>query len=171
MEPPRPVRIPRRSRSAAGSASGPSAEARENVGGRQRATRWFAVFLLGLGVLYAFFIALEASSAGGLTGSPLAVGLFTILALAFVVWGWSITLRRAPRRVGVGSEEIAVEERRGHVRRFRIGPTLETTVLQRYPPSPFSPAATELVRVGPADGYRRVYLVERGMFESPPPGA
>lgn len=168
MGSPRAVRIPRRRGAGPAGAATAPLDARENGGGRERARRWFLVFAVGLVVLYVSFVGLAAMGAGGLSGAPVALGLFTVLAAGFSAWAWSITLRRAPLRIRWSRGALAVEETRGRTRRFVRGPALEHVVVERYPASPLGPSPTELVRVGEAGGRQRLYLVEQGLFDAPP---
>lgn len=168
MGAPRAVRIPRARPGAATAPAVPPGEFRENRGGRARAGRLFGVFAIGMVVLYGGFVALAATAAGGLSGAPAAFALFTVLALAFTLWAWSITLRRAPRGIRWSAEGVWVEESARRVRRFVRGPAFEHAVVERYPASPLGPAPTELVRVGEAGGRQRLYLVQPGLFDEPP---
>lgn len=166
MGPPRAVRIPRSPR--AGAAPSGASERRENAGGRMRALRWFGVFAGSIAVLYGLFVALSAGAAGGLSAATVALELFTVVAIVFLVWAWSITLHRAPTAIRFAPAAIVVQESSRRTRVFPIGPALERAVVERYPASPLGPAPTELVRVGDAGGRQRLYLVERGLFDSPP---
>jgi hypothetical protein len=168
MGSPRAVRIPRRRPAGGAPANAVPAASRENRGGRERARRWFSVFALGLVALYVAFVALSATAAGGLTGAPDALGLFTVLAIGFAGWAWSITLHRAPLRIRWSGGSLSVDETPRRTRRFERGPAFEQVVVERYPKSPLGPLPTELVRVGEAGGRQRVYLVEVGLFDAPP---
>lgn len=165
MGSPRAVRIPRSPRADRGGIGG--VERRENTAGRRRAVRLFGLFAVGLAALYLAFVALSAAAVGGLGGAPAGLALFTLLAALFLVWAWSITLRRAPRAVRFTPTSIVVQESAHRTRVYPIGPALERHVIERYPASPLGPLPTELVRVGDAGGVQRLYLVGRGLFNAP----
>ncbi len=170
MASPRPVRIVRVPARAATDPIHPTrtardAEFRPNVGGRARGSRLFAGFLGILVVIYLAFAALALSATTpGARENPVTWGLFTAVAAALAVWGWTLTLGRVPRAARVAAGHLLVEERPGRVRRFDLSAGDRRVVLQHYGEGFLSPRPTELVELRGPEG-RRTYLVEAGLLE------
>ncbi len=176
MSSPRPVRIVRVPSRPAGAPSARAAAAgdyRPNGGGRGRGRRLLLGFLALLAVIYAVFAGLALTAAApGTRDDPVTWGLFSVVAVALALWGWVLTLGRAPRGAWVGAGHVIVEERAGRVRRFDLTSGDQLVVLQRHAQGLLSPRPTELVELRGPDG-RRSYLIEAGLFEgaSVVPGA
>ncbi|MGI0132557.1 MAG: hypothetical protein ACREDK_05630 [Thermoplasmata archaeon] len=136
-----------------------------NTAGTARALRLFVLYLAVLAAAYLGFLslALTATSTGTRSDSAALVAL-TIVALALAIWGWMITLARAPTGIRFEGREIIVLERRGRPRRFVAPPALDITVAYRYPSGFLAREPTELVEATSLDGRRRAYLVARGLL-------
>ena len=169
MGPPRAVRISRVARPAAGDdgvgGAPPRGEYRENVAGAARGNRLFGIFSTGLFALYLAFLAVAMRAAGGLGADPAAIALFSAVAAALAVWGFLITLGRAPRGAWVAPDRIVIVERSGRSRRLAGAPPVRVEVLQRYPSGFLSPEETRLVRAPVAGARPRTYLVGVGLLE------
>ena len=167
MSAPRAVRIARRRELSEVPAATATASAtfleRTNVAGSTRAWRLFGVFAVLLVVIYALFLAISARAAGGLSAAPAVPAAFSLLALGLAVWGWSITLGRAPRSVTVRADATLVVERTGRARRFAAEPPVTLDIVERYGAGWLSPEPTQLVRIAAPHGRARLYLVGRAL--------
>lgn len=165
MAAPRAVRIARAA--SAAPAAGPSARPHfvPNRAGDTRARRLFLLFAVLLVAIYATFAALTLSNpVPGVRENLFAWAAFSLLALALALWGWSITIGRAPRGVLVRSEELLVRERLGGSRRVLRSALDGIKVVQRYPAGWIAPEPTVLAEVRVEGGRARTYLVGESFF-------
>ena len=126
----------------------------------------FCLFAAGVLVIYLLFLGLTATSTSpGLRNSPTVYAALTIAVALLGVWGWFLTVHRAPRQAVLRDDALVVTERSGRARRFSpLG--VRVRVLYRYGPGLLAAEPTELVELSDAEGRRRNYLVGRGFFQS-----
>ena len=140
-------------------------EYRENHAGTIRASRLFLLFLIVLIVLYVLFLGLALSSpTPGVSANLGAIAGFTVIAFGLGLWGWTITLLRAPRSVRLRSTETIVTERTGRTRRFPAAAELTIRVVGRFPGGLLASEPTEMVEVWTQTQGKRNYLVRSGLF-------
>ncbi len=166
MAPPRTVRIARRDGSATTPGERTASAFVANTAGSARAGRLLLLFMAALGVIYLAFAGLTiANPLPGVRDNLYAWGAFTLVALLLALWGWSITLARAPVGARKARDGLVVRERGGSVRRFEARALDELHVVQRYPNGLLAPAPTALVELRTPEGGKRTYLVGDGFFE------
>jgi hypothetical protein len=174
---PRAVRIPRARTSPAASttsseapaAPSTSVERRKNQAALERAHRLTAIYLGTLVVLYAVFVVLDRSAAGGSTPA-VQTGLisFSLIAAAIGALGAYVALSPAPRAVEIRPDAFVVIEWWGRRRTFPPLPDLDRSVVRRYPSSFLSSRDVEAVEVGSRARGRRTYQFEAGLLPAPP---
>ncbi|MCI4358468.1 MAG: hypothetical protein L3J95_02795 [Thermoplasmata archaeon] len=177
MEPTRAVRIPAARPSSEGAGTRGTAGADGavhpslNRSGCQRAIRTYALFLVALLAIYGIFLGTFLTAPeSGVRSNPSEYGFFSLVLVVIGLYGFGVTVWRAPREVRATEQEVVVLGRTGRERRFSRGPGFVVSVLKRYPGGLFSDEATELVRVALPDGSARVYLVDEGLIPSTSPG-
>jgi len=124
------------------------------------------LFLLVLVVIYGVFVALaELGSSSGVRSAPVAWGVFSLLAVLFAVWGWSITFGKTPRSAQRRETDILVRERLGRVRRFPVGSAVTLKVVQHNGGGILGPLPTQVVEIVSREHSRRTYIVGERFFE------
>ncbi|HEV2520626.1 MAG TPA: hypothetical protein VGX00_08470 [Thermoplasmata archaeon] len=143
---------------------------RENRSGTQRAVRTFVTFLVGLLAIYGLFLGSFLTAPEiGVRSNPVEYLAFTAVLGALVLFGFAVTVGRAPRDLRATATELWVRERSGRLHRFPSDAALSLVVLKRYPSGLLSSEGTEIVRVSHPEASPRTYLVETGFFP-PVPG-
>ena len=164
MAEPRAVRIARSATPSSGAAE--TGRFIPNRAGTARGWRLFVLFVAVLAVIYLVFVALALSSpTPGVRNNPLGWATFSGLATLLALWGWAITLGRAPRGATPRGEDVLVEGRTGRRYRVAAGALAQATVAHRYPAGPLSPEPTEFVVLRTSDGAQRTFLVGESFFE------
>ncbi len=136
-----------------------------NQAGASRAARLFLLFLAGLLLIYAVFIAYAALSPPAIGANPSVYGSLTgFVALAFVA-GYVLTLAQAPRSAWLEADELVVQPRIGQPRRSPLGPDLRLVVLRRNPAGLLGPRPTEFVMVVALGQGTKTYLVGEHFFD------
>ena len=169
MAAPRAVRIARTPAPRATTAEAARTRFVPNRAGVARGRRLFLLFGLVLLAIYALFAALTlANPLPGVRDNLFAWAAFSALALLLAVWGWSITIGRAPRGVVLQREELLVREPLGASRRLPRSALNGLKVVQRYSAGWLAPEPTVLVEVRPERGRARTYLVGEAFFADLP---
>ena len=142
-------------------------EVRRNLHGSQRAWRTFGGFLSALLAIYAAFLETFLTDPyGGVRSNPGQYAVFTAVMAAVGLYGFVVSVLRAPRELRFDAGELRVHERSGQWRRFPRGPGLSMAVLRSYPAGLLSTGPTEIVRLSMPNGLTRTYLVDSGWFPS-----
>lgn len=152
-------------------ATGPAGEFRPNRFATARAQRLFLLFALLLVVIYGAFAALTLSNPlPGVRENPFAWLSFSGLAAVLGVWGWRITLGRAPRGVTVRPDGWWIHERGGRRTTVPGSALREPRVAQHYLPGWSAPGPTALVEL-PTERGVRAYLLDEELLELARPPA
>lgn len=134
-----------------------------NTAGGSRAFRMFLFFLVGLAVIYAFFMGYAVTSLAAATDGTVEVVL-TVSVVAALGVGWWVTLGQAPTVAYVEGDQLVVRERTGRNRRFRTD-ELRINLLRSNPSGFLSPEPTDFVELSEPHGSRRTYLVGSHFFD------
>ncbi len=134
-----------------------------NAAGGARALRMFLFFLVGLAVIYAFFLGYAVTSLSRASNGSVEAVLTISVVVALGV-GWWVTLGQAPTLAYVEGAQLVVRERTGRNRRFRTD-ELRIHLLRTNPASLLSPEPTEFVELSVPRGSRRTYLVGSHFFD------
>jgi hypothetical protein len=142
---------------------------RKNQAALERAYRLATIYLGTLIVLYAVFVYLDRTSAGGST-SAVNTGLvfFTLIAAVIGALGAYVALSPAPRAVEITAEAVVVVEWWGHRRQFPPLEELTLSVVRRYSASFLSSRDVEAVEFGTRARGRRTYQLEAGLLPARP---
>ncbi len=134
-----------------------------NTAGGSRALRMFLFFLVGLAVIYAFFMGYAVTSLAAASDTTVEAILTGAVVVALGV-GWWVTLGQAPTLAYVEGAQLVVRERTGRNRRFRTD-QLRINLLRSNPSGFLSPEPTDFVELSVPHGSRRTYLVGSHFFD------